>query len=158
MSYSPKTYRKQGGDEFVVASGGSIDVESGGSLKLAGTAISATAAELNESVIGVDIADLSAEGSYYVVSPHAGSIAKIWSVIDGAVGTADVTITAKIATVAVTGGVVTIATAGSAAGDVDSATPSAANVVTAGQAIELLVTGGGAGGTPRGHVAIVISR
>lgn len=29
-SYQPKTYRKQGGDEFVVASGGKITVESGG--------------------------------------------------------------------------------------------------------------------------------
>ena len=47
MSYQPKVYRKQGGDELVVASGGSIDIESGGSLELAGTAISATAAELN---------------------------------------------------------------------------------------------------------------
>ena len=54
-SYQPLTYREQGGSRFVVASGGSldvesggeIDVESGGSLKLAGTAITATAAEIN---------------------------------------------------------------------------------------------------------------
>lgn len=54
-TYTPKTYREQGGDRFVVASGGSadvesggeIDIESGGSLKLAGTAIAATAAEIN---------------------------------------------------------------------------------------------------------------
>lgn len=32
MTYQPKTYRKQGGDEFVVASGGKITVESGGVL------------------------------------------------------------------------------------------------------------------------------
>lgn len=107
-------------------------------------------------VLTLDIADLSAEASYYLVAPLAGRISKIYSVIDGAVATADVTITAKIATVAVTGGVVTIATAGSAAGDVDSATPTAANTVTAGQAIEFLVTGGGAGGTPRGHLSVVI--
>ncbi len=50
-----KVYREQGGARHVVASGGSLDVESGGeldieaggSLKLAGTAVSATAAELN---------------------------------------------------------------------------------------------------------------
>lgn len=47
MSYSSLVYRKQGGAELVVASGGSIDVESGGTLELAGTAITATAAELN---------------------------------------------------------------------------------------------------------------
>lgn len=36
-TYSPKTYRKQGGDEFVVASGGEINVESGGKITAAGT-------------------------------------------------------------------------------------------------------------------------
>lgn len=54
-TYQPKVYRQQGGDRQVVASGGSldvesggeIDIESGGSLKLAGTAITSTAAELN---------------------------------------------------------------------------------------------------------------
>lgn len=54
-TYQPKVYREQGGDRQVIASGGSLDVESGGeldiesgaSLKLAGTAISATADELN---------------------------------------------------------------------------------------------------------------
>lgn len=30
MSYQPKVYRKQGGDELVVASGGKITVETGG--------------------------------------------------------------------------------------------------------------------------------
>lgn len=32
MGYQPKTYHKQGGDEFVVGSGGKITVESGGLL------------------------------------------------------------------------------------------------------------------------------
>ena len=36
MVYEPKTYRKDGGDTFVVASGGEINVESGGALKIAG--------------------------------------------------------------------------------------------------------------------------
>lgn len=31
-TYTPKTYRKQGGDEFVVASGGKINVETGGQI------------------------------------------------------------------------------------------------------------------------------
>lgn len=46
-SYTPKVYMKQGGDDLVVANGGTLDVESGGALKLAGTAITASAAELN---------------------------------------------------------------------------------------------------------------
>ena len=34
MTYQPKVYRKQGGDEIVVASGGKLTVESGGELEL----------------------------------------------------------------------------------------------------------------------------
>lgn len=46
-TYTPKVYRKQGGDAFIVASGGEIDIETGGALKIAGVAVSAGAAELN---------------------------------------------------------------------------------------------------------------
>ena len=113
-------------DTLVIADGG---------LKLGtagGTAVTATAVELNETILTMSIADLSAEATYYLVMPHAGTVTKIWSVTNGAVATADVTITCNIGATPITGGVVTIATAGSAAGDVDSATPSAANTVTAG--------------------------
>lgn len=161
MSYTPKTYRKAGGDEFVVASGGAITVESGGSLTVAGSTLSditASATEINEQVLTLDIADGSAEGTYHIVCPHAGTISKIWTVIDGAVSTADITVTAAIGATPVTNGVVTIATSGSAAGDIDSATPTAANTVTAGQAVNFTVTGGGSGGSPRIHLAMVITR
>lgn len=58
-SYQPKVYRKQGGDELIVASGGIIDVESGGALKLAGTAVTSSASELNQLAgAGVVTADL----------------------------------------------------------------------------------------------------
>jgi hypothetical protein len=46
--YQTKVYLEQGGNRLVVASGGSIDIEAGGALKLGGTAIAATAAELNK--------------------------------------------------------------------------------------------------------------
>lgn len=36
-TYQPKVYRKQGGDTFIIASGGDLDVESGGALKIGGT-------------------------------------------------------------------------------------------------------------------------
>lgn len=42
-----KVYRTDGGDAMKVASGGHIDVESGGELRIGGTAITATAAEIN---------------------------------------------------------------------------------------------------------------
>lgn len=158
MSYQGKVYRKQGGDELIVASGGTIDIESGGALKIAGTQVRATATELNQYSVFLDIADGSAEAVYYVICPHAGTISKIWTVTDGAVGTANITITAAIGGTGVTNGVVTIATAGSAAGDIDSAVPTAANTVTAGQAVNFTVTGGGAGGSPRVHLAMVVTR
>ena len=55
-TYQPLVYREQGGARQVIASGGScdvesggeIDIESGGALKLAGTALTATAAEINK--------------------------------------------------------------------------------------------------------------
>lgn len=168
ITFGPKVYHKQGGDELVVASGGTLTIESGGVLSVNGSTVTAelaaidgvtaTSTELNEYTLALDIADGSAEAVYYVVCPHAGTINRIWSVIDGAVSTADITITAAIGATPVTNGVVTIATASSAAGDIDSATPTAANTVTAGQAINLTVTGGGAGGSPRVHVYIVIGR
>lgn len=123
-----------------------------------GIAGGATQAELNEYSLSLDIADGSADATYYLIAPHAGTISKIYTVIDGVVSTADITITANIGAVAVTNGVVTIATASSAAGDVDSATPTAANAITAGAAINFVVAGGGAGGAPRIHLVCVISR
>jgi hypothetical protein len=102
------------------------------------------------------IPDLDVATSHYIVSPYAGTIAKIYSVIDQAIATADVTLTAKIATVPVTGGVVTIAYSGSAAGDVDSATPSAAKTVTAGQAIEFACGGQTTTTNSRARITVVI--
>lgn len=157
-TYQPKVYRTNGGDKQVVASGGEIDIESGGALKIGGVAIGADAAELSRYMVSLDIADGSAEAVYYAVCPHAGDIKKIWTVTDGAVSTADITVTAAIGVTPVTNGVVTIATSGSAAGDVDSATPTAANTVTAGQAVNFTVTGGGSGGSPRIHLVMEIER
>jgi hypothetical protein len=128
------------------------------SSTLALTGLTASATELNQYSLFLDIADGSAEAVYYLVCPHAGDIAKIWTVIDDVVSTADITITAAIGATPVTNGAVTIATAASAAGDVDSATPTAARTVTAGQAVNFTVTGGGAGGAPRIHLAMVITR
>jgi hypothetical protein len=45
MSYSIKNYTEQGGERTVI--GGEIDVVSGGALKIAGTAVTKTAAQLN---------------------------------------------------------------------------------------------------------------
>lgn len=127
-------------------------------LMIDNVAVTASATELNEAALKLDIADGSLDAVYYVVAPHAGFISQIYTVIDGAVLTADITVTTAIGVTAVTGGVVTIPTAGSAAGNVASATPSALNVVTAGQAINFTVAGGGSAGAPRIHLVALISR
>lgn len=127
-------------------------------LMIDGVEMTASADELNTYALCLDIADGSADDTYYLIAPHAGTISKIYSVIDGAVSTADITITGKIGSTAITNGAITIATAGSAAGDIDSATPTAENTITAGAAMNFVVAGGGLGGTPRIHLVVLISR
>jgi len=43
-TYSPKVYKNNGGDKQVVASGGVLDIESGGALQIAGTDVTAVLA------------------------------------------------------------------------------------------------------------------
>ena len=88
------------------------------------------------------ITDISTAGSTFVVCPFAGKITKIYSTIKNAITTANAVLSFEIGGVAVTGGGITVAYSGSAAGDVDSSTPTAKNVVAAGQAIELITDGG----------------
>lgn len=78
---------------------------------------------------------------FRMVAPRAGTITKFRSVLNAALATGNATLTLKINGVAVTNGVITITQAGSAAGDVDEATPSAANVVAAGDVISITVGG-----------------
>ena len=78
---------------------------------------------------------------YRVNAPRAGAITRIVSVLDAALATGDATLTAKIGATNVTGGVVTIVQAGSAAGQLNSAEATAANVVAEGDIISLTVSG-----------------
>ena len=104
--------------------------------------VTKTTAEVNEVYITGEIADISSAASSWVVSPIAGTIGKIYTVIDGAVTVGDATVTFEIGGVAVTGGSITIAHSGSAAGVVDECTCTAANTVAAGGAIEIITDGG----------------
>jgi len=92
-------------------------------------------------VLNASIQDISTAGQIYVVSPIAGTISAIYSVINGTIATADAVLTAKIAGTAVTNGVITIEDSGSVAGDVDSAAPTALNTVAIGDAIEVETSG-----------------
>ena len=108
-------------------------------------------------VLNVTMADISTASSAWVVAPHAGTISAIYSVINGAIITVNAGITTEIAGVAVTGGAITIAFTGSAAGIVDSCTPTALNTVTAGQAIEI-ITNGASTNTVMATFTILITR
>lgn len=74
-------------------------------------------------------AALNGTGTTYMACPVAGKVTDIRTVLNGAVDSnGGPTLTFSINTTAITGGVVTIA-ASSAAGAIDSATPTAANTV-----------------------------
>lgn len=88
------------------------------------------------------IADISSAGQVYLVSPVAGKVTGIRSVIAAAITVADATLTGKINGSAITGGAITVANAGSAPGDTDVATPTAANTVAVGDNIEIETDGG----------------
>jgi hypothetical protein len=93
------------------------------------------------------VGTLVGTGVYRQISVHAGRVVKIWSVIEGVLTTGDATLTPKINGTAITAGLLTITQAGSAAGDIDSAVPTGANVVAVGDELSALVGGNNATAT-----------
>lgn len=87
------------------------------------------------------VATLVGSGTYWTVSPVAGRVTKVWSVTEGALTVGNATLTAKINGTGMTTGVITVTQAGSAAGDVDSAEPSALNAVAIGDRLAVTVGG-----------------
>lgn len=108
--------------------------------------------------ITADHDDLDTTSAHYIVSPVAGMITKIWSVLDGAIATADTVLTASIGGVNLTNGTITIAYSGSAAGDVDSCTPTANNAVSAGTAIKIVSDGATTTSGAHAHLTLEITR
>lgn len=102
--------------------------------------------------------DLDTTNAHYVVSPVAGTISKIWCVIDQAIATANTILTPSIGGVNITDGAITIAYSGSAAGDVDSSTPTANNTVSAGTAIKFASDGATTTAGAHAHLTIEITR
>lgn len=88
-----------------------------------------------------DITDVSTAKSMFVPIPLAGKVTRIWSALHGAIATADCELTFEIGGVVITNSAITIAFSGSAAGNEDNSTPSALNVFTAGQPIEVITAG-----------------
>lgn len=116
-------------------------------LKIAGTAVSATGAELNQYAVTCHLADAGTLGSAYVVAPHAGNIVGV-SVVNYAANAGTKTVfTAKIGGVSVTHPALEEAVT-AAAGTAVTVVPTAANAVTAGQAIEIASDGGSSSAMP----------
>jgi len=118
---------------------------SGTAQKIAPAQIATSVKNVNLHTLNFEFENISTARSAWLVVPFAGDIQKIWSVLDGAITGGNCVFTFEIGGVAVTNGTVTIATASSAAGDVDSATPSAAKTLTPGQPIEIISNGGSTG-------------
>ena len=132
--------------EVTIPTAKTFDITDVSGLQIGNVAVDATAVELNEYAVHSCIADITTGTSDWVVAPHAGDIVNWWSVIDATI-TGDAGITLEIAATPVTNSAIIITASASAAGDVDTAAPSAANTVTAGQAIEIVSDGNPSGGT-----------
>jgi hypothetical protein len=91
------------------------------------------------------------------VAPWAFTIKSVQTVINAALATGDATVTLAIGATPVTNGVVTITNAASAAGDVDSATPTAARTGAAGALITATV-GGASTATATLNVFLLLER
>lgn len=103
----------------------------------AGSGVWTALKNANRMVVQGFITDLSTAEDVYVAAPLAGKIIKAYAVIHNATSVANAVINLKIGGVAVTGGIITVVQSGSAAGSSYSCTPTAANTVTAGQAIQI---------------------
>lgn len=113
--------------------------------------------KFQEHAVNLDIVDLVTDTSYFIPTPYACTITSITTCIDNAFTTADCSVLAEIDGVAVTNGAIIITQSGSAAGDVDTVTPTALNTTAAGGSIEIVVSGTNATST-RCHVVLILRR
>ena len=86
------------------------------------------------------IDNISASSTVYVPIPFAGTISKVVTVLEAAISSANATLTVKNAAAA-SMGTITVAQSGSAAGDVDTLSPSSNNTVTANSFITIASDG-----------------
>jgi hypothetical protein len=92
-----------------------------------------------------ELTDVSTASSTWLAAPFDGVIGRVKTILHGAISGADADVGLEIGGTDVTGGQVTIANSGSAAGDVDESVATAANTVTEGQAVEVDTDGASTG-------------
>jgi hypothetical protein len=112
---------------------------------------------LNDYFVTAEIEDVSTASSTFVAIPDGGKVIKIITALQGAITTANAAVSFEIGGTAITGGGITVAHSGSAAGTVDTAEPTAANRVEEDGTIEM-ITDGGSTGTAKLLVTFVIRR
>ena len=112
---------------------------------------------LNDYFLTAEIEDISTASSTFVAVPDGGKIIKIITALQGAISCANAGLSFEIGGVAVTGGGITVAHSGSAAGTVDSSVPTALNRVEEDGTIEIL-TDGASTGAKKCLVTFVIRR
>ena len=112
---------------------------------------------LNDYFLTSTIADISTASSTFVPVPDGGKIIKIITALQGAISGANAGISFEIGGTAVTGGGITVAHSGSAAGTVDTAEPTAANELLEDGTIEMS-TDGASTGAKKLVVTFVIRR
>jgi hypothetical protein len=113
---------------------------------------------INEAVVYAHSPSVGASAvTAYARAPFRGKVIKVGSVLYGAITTADATVATAINGTAITGGAITITQSGSAAGQVNTATPTAANDVNEDDTISFPPTGAG-GSTVAASFFAVIKR
>lgn len=148
--HEPKGVASANASEVYVADGAAS-----GSFTALSTLVTSTVGHIVP--LTVRIPNIETAGSYWVVSPVAGTIDN-WYVVLDKDPAADATLTMEIATVAVTGSSMVVATAGWALNTVDTAAPSAAKTIGKGAAIEIINDGTASGTDVEGIVTISITR
>lgn len=109
----------------------------------------------NEVILNTNIT-LASAGQRYVVSPIAGDVQAVYSVLSGALTTGDETLTVKDGD-GNSMGTITLTQSGSAAGDIDSLTSVSNATVAAGEAIEV-ETDGANGTASIADISILVRR
>lgn len=87
--------------------------------------------------------------------PFKGDIVKVWTALGGAITVADASVAVAINGTAVTGATLTVATSGSAAGDIDSAVPTGAFSVNEGDVITFTPSGATGTNVPLNCCAVI---
>ena len=112
---------------------------------------------LNDYFLTAEIEDISTASSTFVAIPDGGKVVKIITALQGAISGDDAAITFEVGGTAMTNSAITVEYDGSAAGDVDTSVPSAANRVEEDGTIEM-ITDGASTGTAKLLVTFVIRR